>query len=240
MVDESLEEKVKGALKNDGYTGLLSWIRHAESENEHQGATCQNREVWFDFGKPPQPEILFQKLLRERLFSIYNRVGAVPSNAVDCIDVHSDVDSKALFGVLNSSITQAIMEVWGRNEAGMLQLMTYETKSLPIPDVRSMSEDELESIRKVVDDILERGESELSEEHRDRLDAAVLDTLELSVETSVERIQEIQRFMLNRRVESGETIEVLMGEMEIFDETGTRSVSLQRGGSEDQGTLDNF
>jgi hypothetical protein len=122
----------------------------------------------------------------------------------------------------------------------MLQLMTYETKSLPVPDVRSMSEEERGEIREVVDDILERGESVLSAGNRDRLDAAVSDALDLSIDTSVDRIQEIQRFMLNRRVESGETIEVLMGEMEIFDETGTRSVSLEKGGSEDQGTLDSY
>jgi len=240
LADESLEEKVKSALEEDGYTGMLSWIRYAESEDEHQGATCQNREVWFDFGEPPQPEILFQKLLRERLFSIYNRVRAVPSNAVDSIDVHPDVDSKVLFGVLNSSIAQAIMEVWGRNEAGMLQLMTYETKSLPLPDVRSMTDAECEAIIDGVDAILERGASAISEKHRRQIDAAVLDTLDLDIETSVNRIQEIQQYMLNRRVQSGENIEVLIGEMEIFDETGTRSVSLQGKHDAGQGTLGNY
>jgi hypothetical protein len=240
LTDESLEEKVKRALDEDGYHGILSWIDHAESEDEHKGATCQNREVWFDFGMPPQPEILFQKLLRERLFSIYNSVGAVPSNAVDCIDVHSDIDPKVLFGVLNSSIAQAVMEVWGRNEAGMLQLMTYETKSLPIPDIRSMTDDERKTIGAIVDDILHRGHSEISEAHRDELDVAVLNTLDLDVDTTVDRIQEIQQYMLNRRVKSGENIEVLIGEMEVFDETGTRSVTLQRKGNDGQEELDDF
>jgi len=122
----------------------------------------------------------------------------------------------------------------------MLQLMTYETKSLPLPDVRSMTDAECEAIIDGVDAILERGASAISEEHRRQLDAAVLDTLDLDIETSVNRIQEIQQYMLNRRVQSGENIEVLIGEMEIFDETGTRSVSLQGKRDAGQGTLGNY
>lgn len=204
---DGLEAAVKRSLEADGYDGLRSWIRAAEAAGEHRGSTCASRDVWFDYGPPPRPAVLVPKLLRERRFCVFNRAGAVPSNAVDGVDVDADVDPLVLFGVLNASVTRAMMEVWGRNEAGMLQLMTYETASLPVPDVRAMTDAERARIREAAAAVVERGSPTLSPAHRDRLDAAV--QAAMGVGPPVERVQAIEAGLRDRRVASGEAAAVV-------------------------------
>jgi hypothetical protein len=199
---ESVEDSVKHSLEEDGYTGLLSWIRNAERNNEHLRRSLRNRPVWFDCGEAPQPEIMLQKISRKRYLTSYNSAGAVPSNTIDCIDPHSDINSKAIFGVLNSSFVHAIMEIWGRHEGKVLQLMTGDTKSLPLPDLRSITAEQTEAIVNVVDQIIDQDQAEIPEPLRDELDEVVLETV--SEDISVSRIQEIQRDLHDRRVESDE------------------------------------
>ncbi len=134
--DEPTADSVVTDLANDGFDGIVEYLEHAEAEGWHDGRTCRQRPVWFDLGDLPTPDAFVPKLLRERLFVIRNRAGATPSNAIDCITAAGGVDPDVLVALLNTSLVRASMEVRGRNEAGMLQLMTYETAGLPIPDPR--------------------------------------------------------------------------------------------------------
>ncbi|MDX1748026.1 MAG: hypothetical protein R3324_19000, partial [Halobacteriales archaeon] len=145
--DPVTADRVRQRLREDGFDALATYIAEAEAAGHHTGRTCARRAVWFDLGALPAPEIFLPKLLRERMFPIRNRAQAVPSNAIDCLTARDGVDPDLLHGVLLSSIVQALMEVWGRDEAGMLQLMTYETETLPVPDVRRMAESDCHAIR---------------------------------------------------------------------------------------------
>ncbi len=128
----------KAALAEAGDEGLLRYVEHAEAEGWHEGRTCRSRRVWFDLGELRAPAAFVPKLLRERVFAVANDARAVPSNAIDGVWPAEGVRRGALLAALNSSAGRAAMEVTGRDEAGLLQLMTYETASLPTLDVRRL------------------------------------------------------------------------------------------------------
>lgn len=189
--DNPAAATVKAALETDGYDGLLGYIEHAESEGWHTGRTCASRRLWFDLGRLPAPTAFVPKLLRERVFVVNNQAAATPSNAIDCID--SNQDPTVLLALLNTSLTQAFMELRGRDEAGMLQLMTYETGSLPIPDPQRIDEAARESIASAY----ETFSTGLGD--RARLDRAVLDALDLDIDP--ERIQATASRLRQRRLD---------------------------------------
>ena len=170
---------VKAALESDGYDGLLGYIEHAETNEWHTGRTCASRPVWFDLGRLPTPDAFVPKLLRERVFVIRNTAKATPSNAIDCLETIED--STLILALLNTSLTQAFMELRGRDEAGMLQLMTYETAGLPIPDPQRFDE----GAREAITNAYERFRTGASD--REPLDRVVHDVLDLDLE--LERVQ---------------------------------------------------
>ena len=194
----------KGALRDAGHDGLVDYVEHAEASGWHEGRTCQSRRIWFDLGPLPTPDAFVPKLLRERVFTVRNEAGAVPSNAIDCLSVHAGVDAAVLLGVLDSSLSKAMMELWGRDEAGMLQLMTYETRTLPVPDVRAFSRAEARAVASAASSLGAAGG--VDDGAQAALDEAVLAALDLDVEA--DRLRKLRTRLLRRRVDGGERIEV--------------------------------
>jgi hypothetical protein len=193
-----LESAVTDRLAAAGHWGLLRYVAHAERAGWHEGRTCQSRRVWFDLGPIQAPGAYMPKLLRERVYAIRNAAGAVPSNAIDGIWPGSGVDMGALLAVLNASIGKAAIEVAGRNEAGMLQLMTYETASLPTLDVRQLSPATAEALETAGAAYAASPDSEQLRE----LDRAVHAAFHLSIEP--DRLRELARTLKRRRVDGGE------------------------------------
>jgi methylase of polypeptide subunit release factors len=193
-----LESAVTDRLAAAGHWGLLRYVAHAERAGWHEGRTCQSRRVWFDLGPIQAPGAFMPKLLRERVYAIRNAAGAVPSNAIDGIWPASGVDMGALLAVLNASIGKAAIEVTGRNEAGMLQLMTYETASLPTLDVRQLSPATAEALETAGAAYAASPDSEQLRE----LDRAVHAAFDLSIEP--DRLRELARTLKRRRVDGGE------------------------------------
>lgn len=131
--DSDLVTRVKNALKRDGYSGALAYIEWGEREEHNTGATCENRDVWFDLGTMEPPEILHPKFFNERVYTIANPDRLMPSNAIDCINIDQSVDADAMVAFFNSTVYKALLETWGRAEGGgALQLMTYEVSSVPV------------------------------------------------------------------------------------------------------------
>lgn len=190
-LEASTPEEVIGHFERDGHEGIVHYVSHAEANEWHSGRTCQSRRVWFDLGELPVPDAFVPKLLRERVFVIENRAQAVPSNAIDCLNVADEVDATALLGVLNSTVGQVAMEIQGRNEAGMLQLMTYETASLPVPDVRALSPGAVRELRSVT-------RAALGDGKWDGLDATVLRVFGFDI--SVDRLRALRDRMVRTRL----------------------------------------
>lgn len=51
-------------------------------------------------------------------------------------------DGEVLAALLNSSITQMLLEIYGRQYSGMLHVKVYELKRLPVPDPSLLSREE--------------------------------------------------------------------------------------------------
>jgi hypothetical protein len=171
----------------------------------------------FNLGQLDGPEILHPKFFNERVFAIWNRDRLMSSNAIDCINLDDDVDETVMMGVLNSTAHKALLECWGRAEGGgALQLMTYELSSLPVLDVRSLTEE-------VADEIADANQALINGEDdaQTRLDMAVLGALDVDIDT--ERLQELQETMMQKRVASGAEVEVLVEHMEGLEEGGTQA-----------------
>jgi len=134
------------------------------------------------------------------VFTVRNRARAVPTNAIDCLSVREGIDPEVLLGVLDSSVCKALMEVWGRNEAGMLQLMTYETRTLPVPDVRAFSTDDATAVAEAARALDADGTGQAA------LDAAVHAAADLDLPP--ERARAMRERLLGRRVDGGDRIEV--------------------------------
>lgn len=233
--DTDLEQDVKDALKRDGYTGLLQYIQEGEADDHHSGSTCASRPVWFDLGEQTAPELFHPRFFKWRLFTVVNRAEALTTDAVQNVAVKPEFDSKVVTGVMNSSLYAAAVECWGRVEGnGVLQLMTYETKSIPVPDIRTFNEDACDAIREATDALLD---GEPDAEHG--LNKAVLDAV--GVDISAEELAEMREVMTNQRLAGEFESEVMLRDLdaatnwsaEYFTETPASST----GGAS---TLDDF
>jgi type I restriction-modification system DNA methylase subunit len=231
--DTRLEEDVKAALKRDGYTGLLQYIEEGENNGEHDGPTCASRPVWFDLGEQVAPELFHPVFFKWRLFTVVNRAGALTTNAVQCVQVKPEYDSKVMIGLMNSSLYAAAVECWGRVEGnGVLQLLTYETKTVPVPDIRKFDEEACETIREATDALL-AGEEDANK----RLNEAVLEAVGIE-DITAEELEEIRQVMTHQRLEGEFESEVMLRDLDAATEWSSEYF-----GEENEGgasTLDDF
>jgi len=229
--DTRLEEDVKDALKRDGYTGLLQYIQEGENDGEHEGSTCASRPVWFDLGEQTPPELFHPRFFKWRLFTVANRGRVLTTDAVQCVQVKSEYDSKVVTGVMNSSLYAAAVECWGRVEGnGVLQLMTYETKSIPVPDIRTFSEEACDAIREATDALL-AGEEGAGK----RLNEAVLEAVGVD-EITPDELEEMRQVMTNQRLEGEFESEVMLRDLDAATEWSAEYF----GGESGSSTLDDF
>ena len=202
-------DDVIGSLRREGFDGLADYLAAAEADDHHTGRTCQRRSVWFDLGPLPTPDVFLPKLLRERVFPVRNRADAVPSNAIDCLSAREGVDPDVLHGVLLSSVVGALMEVWGRDEAGMLQLMTYETETLPVPDIRAFDGADREAVRSAASRLTT---APADPDARAALDRAVAAALDRREELAPDRIRDLRDRVRTRRLQRGDDVRILVGD----------------------------
>ncbi|WP_246989141.1 HsdM family class I SAM-dependent methyltransferase [Halorientalis marina] len=221
--DSDLETRVKNALGRDGFDGAYNYIEWGERQGHHTGATCENRDVWFDLGGLEAPELLHPKFFDERVYTIANPDRLMPSNAIDCINFNPDVDGDAMVGFYSSTVYKSLLETWGRAEGGgALQLMTYEVSSVPVLDVRTLSRDVQEELAELADRLI-GGDPDA----QDDIDRLVLDILGLDI--SVDRFRELYDSMVQRRITTGAEAAVQVDEVAEFEGEATRTFSRPSG-----------
>ncbi|WP_115864009.1 N-6 DNA methylase [Halorussus litoreus] len=231
--DTRLEDDVKNALKRDGYTGLLQYIGEGENNGEHEGSTCASRPVWFDLGEQTPPELFHPRFFKWRLFTVVNRAEALTTDAVQCVQVNPEYDSKVVTGVMNSSLYAAVVECWGRVEGnGVLQLMTYETKSIPVPDIREFDDEACDAIRDATDALL-AGEDGAGKQ----LNEAVLDAVGVD-EITPDELEEMRQIMTHQRLEGEFESEVLLRDLDAATEWSAEYFGGENAGG--VSTLDDF
>ncbi|AQL42447.1 hypothetical protein BV210_06840 [Halorientalis sp. IM1011] len=205
--DGDLEAAVRRALASDGYDGLVEYVAWGERQGFDDRRSCASRRVWFDLGPLSAPAVFVPKFFDRDVSVIANPDGLLASNAVDCLWIDAPEQTpepanpllqRATLGVLNATVTAAILECWGRSEGGgALQVMTYELESLPVPDPLAMSPDTRRAVAAAADDLLAGDPTA-----RDRLDRLVLGAIDVGL--GVEECRQLRTEMVERRVGSGD------------------------------------
>jgi hypothetical protein len=226
-----LEQRVKNALRKDGYDNTIAYIEEGEAQGYHENRTCASREVWFDLGDEKPADIVHPKGFKYRVFASRNE-GVIVNDRLYCLDVAPDVDEYALLGFFNSTVYQAIVETWGRNEGrGMLEIMGYEVEQVPALDIRSLPDEVVESIRDAYINF-ENGE----EDAQAKLDEIILAAC--GIDTGVEEFQEMTMEVTNRRNERGMSSEIMVEEVDTLEEFGTHTFEIGADGSSEQNNTD--
>jgi len=229
--DTTLEEDVKAALKRDGYTELLQYIREGEDEGINERTSCAQRTVWFDLGEETPPRLFHPKFFKWRAFTVLNRAKALTTNAVDCVYVKNEYDSNVVIGVMNSSLYAAILECWGRIEGnGALQLMTYELESLPVPDIRNFSDEDIGDIVSATESLIAGQEGAKEDLNRAVLDAVGIDSI------TPEELIEMRKVMTHQRLQGEFESEVLLRDIDATAEWSSEYF----GAGDSRSTLDDF
>ncbi|WP_318569559.1 N-6 DNA methylase [Salinigranum marinum] len=214
------EQQVKGWLEENDHSALLEYIEWGEDNGYHDRPTTRTRDIWFDLGNLPRPKILSTMFTWTTHRVFWNNADAPTSDQFYYVAPHGDVDQKLLGGLLNSRVVWLSNELKGRRAGGQgmtrLQTKVYETELWKVPNPREFDDETTERIKSAFDDLME---AELAheepthkdtEEERDKLDQAVMETLGMG-----DRLDELKASidaMLQMREEgAGELTTVLVG-----------------------------
>lgn len=228
-----IEQRVKDSLRDDGYRPVLDYLLEGEAQEIHERRTCASRSVWFDLGQIDRPDIIHPKGFKYRVFASRND-GMVANDRLYCLNVKSEVDKKALLGYLNSTVYQAVVETWGRNEGrGMLEIMKYEVMSVPTLDIRELTDEQEQELADAYQ-AFEDGE----EGSQTRLDEVVLRLANIDV--PVDEFQELTEMVTNRRNDRGMSSEIMVEKVDALEEMGTRTFTIGDEGQDGDASLSQF
>jgi len=110
--------------------------------------------------------------------------------------------------------------------------LTYETKTVPVPDIRKFDEEACETIREATDALL-AGEEDANK----RLNEAVLEAVGIE-DITAEELEEIRQVMTHQRLEGEFESEVMLRDLDAATEWSSEYF-----GEENEGgasTLDDF
>jgi type I restriction-modification system DNA methylase subunit len=146
----------KSNLRETGSKNVLEYIRQGEKtetsiqKGKDKGkvvtgyqslSTIKPRKNWYDLGKRKPSPILFPKLKRGRIFFTWNRANAYVDDSIYEITPLDEGHTIEILAVLNSSITELIIESMGRTAGrGLLATMVYELRNLPVLDIRKLND----------------------------------------------------------------------------------------------------
>lgn len=208
--DISLVDAVKERLRDEGHDGVSRYVEYGESDGVDGMYNPSQRNVWFQLPELKAPDVMHPRFYDDDLYTIRNAGGLVPSDSILCIwfDEHRDV----MRGILNSSLYKAILELWGRKEGGgALQAQPGDIKTIPVPDPRKLNDEVRETIVRAAETL--EYESDVGQ---DELDEAVLEGFDVPL--SVDDVQKMRSLLTTRRVESAKDTNVLVRELDEYDE----------------------
>jgi type I restriction-modification system DNA methylase subunit len=228
------EKQVKGWIKENDHNSLLEYIKWGEDKGYHTRSSVKNRDVWFDLGDLPHPKILSTMFTWRTHRVFWNEAEALTTDQFYYVKPHGDIDEKLLAALLNSRTVWLSNELKGRRAGGQgmtrLQTKVYETEQWTVPNPRHFPDDSAEEIKSAFDELMEKEKSleeptlEATEEERNRLDRAVLETLGMG--DSLDELKEAIDAMLQMREEgAGELTSVLVGR-KGREEAGSEVVDL--------------
>ena len=129
-----------------------------------EALTCKERENtkerffgWYDLGGSKYTPIMasYQSQYRTRFFYCKENYVAYPAVVTYLPKENlNELQLKAILAFMNSSISALHVEIEGRSTAlGLIALETTQAEDIPIPDVRALSNDQIEKLAKTFDDL---------------------------------------------------------------------------------------
>ena len=159
-VDDSIFFVSESKSKLEG-TNALKYIEYGENlvinvkRGSQKGrrrlpdlATLKSRKpYWYALPKHDAPPILFPRLTDVRPVFFKNEVKAQTPHVFYYIYPHNETDTDILLAYLNSSLAGLIIELYGRSYGGgVLELLVYEAKKMPVLDPSELSQSEITAI----------------------------------------------------------------------------------------------
>lgn len=238
-IDE--EEFVKEWLVDNGHGALVEYINSGEDAQTayHERPTMKSRTLWFNLGELTYPSMFIPDVTWRIHRVLWSEVDAVSDRQFYHIDPNEDVDDEVLCGILNSRLTWLMCELRGRWAEGQSmsrsEIKVYETKQLPIPDPSAISEESQAEIRSALRNLMELEDEldpdertvENTEEVRDELDRAVLETMGLDGRLE-ELKQAISALLAMREKKGGLETEVMVSREEAGEIIDLQGVSAAR------------
>jgi len=182
--------------------GIWKYIDHGENVLRYPQRPSLKWKPWFTIPPSHQdcPDILFLRHIDSDFRARWNKLGCIVADGVRGIKVFDSSSILFYLGILNSTFFYWQAHIRGRWEGqGDLQLLVYELKEFQIPNILLVSPDKRQKVEHEMQQLLDREAQiiqqlgfqnasrkkrmemlRLSIEDRQKLDEAVLDTLELS------------------------------------------------------------
>ncbi|MCM8808152.1 MAG: hypothetical protein NC926_09505, partial [Candidatus Omnitrophica bacterium] len=180
----------------------------------------RNKKIWYSLGERKPAPIYFPAIIWERIFAVWNKSNSFATHNFYEILPHNKEDTLILLGILNSSLTALLVELYGRTPlgAGALEIMVYEVENLPVLNPSKLSQEERKRIEKAFIKLCDaqKKSKKLEEEARKELDDSIFDTLGLNEKKRqqiIESLNQLREMRKKRKevevlIEHPETIRV--------------------------------
>ncbi|MBD3190326.1 MAG: N-6 DNA methylase [Candidatus Heimdallarchaeota archaeon] len=179
---------------------VQKYIILGEKEGYHQRPTLLKRDPWFSLNINPPAPILVPRFTRTgRTMVFWNRIKAIPNQTF--YEIHLKDQSHQLFvlAYLNSLLGSLAFEIEGRIEGrGLLQLAVYELGNIPLIDPRKICQKKIKNIEKQFLELIPQINTKNEPEHRELLDQAFLEILDLPNKTFEEIKMDYSRIYQRR------------------------------------------
>jgi len=125
--------------------------------------TVKNRSpFWYSLPELEPPEILFPRMMRGRFVVFLNRAKCQAPHVF--VYIYTKGSPEVITGYLNSSVSQFLCELTGRQYTGMLDMETEDIKRLPIINPSKLTKPEVRRISLCFLDLIKTLQSRIKAE----------------------------------------------------------------------------
>jgi hypothetical protein len=158
-------------------TRALEYIEKGEESGYHERYLTRHRSEWWWLEEREPPDAFLIYMFRRGLRAILNEAKVLAPNTLHCVYFRERRYVKAVLAYLNSSIALEFAQhrVYG---GGMRKIEPREAEKIPVPDPRLLSENELETLAALLDELDEAEREGRGERVRKALDEEVRRLLE--------------------------------------------------------------
>ncbi|WP_423744223.1 N-6 DNA methylase (plasmid) [Haladaptatus sp. SPP-AMP-3] len=204
---------VTSALDRDGYSGVSSYLRWAETHPSRTNASLANNDPWFDMGSldSKTAPIVCPQAMDTRRFFARTDGEVVASNRFLLVRPQT-VDSTLLLGLLNASLTKIVVESHGRvTGGGAVNLSSSDLRTLRVVDPSSLTDEQRTTVRDGFESLV-AGDGD----GQNAIDGAVIDALDLDL--TVDELQEVARTLKRIRRTKGREVESPVRKLDALED----------------------